>query len=102
MKSKTRKVLIGNASYGLWYGEIIDDAKTTKEIVACKAAVVRNCRHVRYWYGPTGGITSLAAQGPDPAKQNKIGAPCTALITQIVNVFDVSSEAAARFDAVKA
>ena len=103
MATKKRKwVLIGSGSWGLFYGQIDDDKATRDDIVASKAAYVYNCRNVRYWYGPTGGITSLAACGPNPADtRNRIGAPCGALITQIVNVYDVPPEAQKRFDGVK-
>lgn len=49
---KARAVLIGNGSYGLYIGET---AASDKEILADKAVRLSNCRHVRYWYGKTGG-----------------------------------------------
>ena len=100
-KPKRRYVVIGSGSWGLWYGQIDDDAKTTAAIIQDKAVRVYGCRHVRYWYGPKGGITSLAAWGPNPANTgNRIGAPADSLITSVVNVYDVPPEAQKRFAAV--
>ena len=97
-KSKRVWVLIGSGSWGLWHGQIDADRRTRDEIVKSGVALVYGCRNIRYWYGPTGGITSLAAKGPDPAdKRNRIGAPCDSLVTKIVNVYYCTPEAVARF-----
>lgn len=99
-KNAWRNVIIGNEKYGLYYGEVneADDV-----IIAKRAVRVRNCRHVCRWYGGTGGITSLAAWGPKAGADNRIGAPApSALITGVVNVIDVTAEAAAAFAAVTA
>ena len=96
--AKKRLAILANKSYGLYYGEIVSfDAKAG-------VAEVENCRHVCQWYGKTGGITSLAAYGlcGSRAKESRIGAPTRATLTGIVNVFEVSTEAAATFDAAVA
>ncbi len=101
-RSKMRAVLVGNGSYGLYVGET--DA-SDKKILADRAVRLANCRHVRYWYGRKGGITSLAAHGPCGPRQqeSRIGAPCpSALIADVRTVFDLSPEAVANFAAVVA
>jgi hypothetical protein len=99
--SKMRHVLVGNQSYGLYIGET--DASDA-DIIASKAVRLKNCRHVCRWYGKTGGITSLAAHGPcgSQAKDSRIGAPCNALVTGVVNVLDLTPEAVANFAKIEA
>ena len=89
-----RYAIIANASYGLFAGIVESFDPVTR------VAEVRECRHVRYWYGRTGGITSLAAHGicGPRAAESRIGAPCRATLTQIVNVFDCSPEARASIE----
>ena len=94
---KRRTVIIGNAGYGLYYGDI---EATDAEIVATKAARVYGCRHIAYWKGEVGGITSLASKGPHSG--SRIGLPADGLVTGIVNIYDVSPEAVAAFAAVAA
>ena len=96
-----RHVLVGNQSYGLYIGET--DA-TDADIIATKAVRLTNCRHVCRWYGKTGGITSLAAHGPCGASKgnSRIGAPCNALITGVVNVLDLSPDAVKAFASIEA
>lgn len=98
MATKTNKrfVIVGNQSYGLYYGET--DA-TDESIVETKSVRLENCRHIAKWYGRTGGITSLAAHGPcgPNAKNSRIGAPVSSLLTGVVNVYDCSAEAVAAF-----
>jgi hypothetical protein len=95
-KKLKRHVIVGNQSYGLYYGET--DA-TDEEIVETKSVRLENCRHISHWRGRTGGITSLAAHGPcgPNAKQSRIGAPASALLTGVVNVYDCSEEAVKNF-----
>lgn len=99
--SATRPVLVANERYGLYIGEA---TATDAEIVASRSVRLTNCRHVAQWYGKTGGITSLAAHGPCGAKaqESRVGVPCTALLTGIVNVFELSPEAVAAFAAIVA
>lgn len=99
--TKMRWVLCGNSSYGLYIGET--DA-TDEQIVETKSVRLTNCRHVCRWYGRTGGITSLAAYGPcgPQVSESRIGAPCNALVTGIVNVLDLSAEAVANFAKIEA
>ena len=96
-KSKQRHVLVGNKSYGLYIGLTSD---TDVHIVTTQSVVLEQCRHVCYWYGLNGGITSLAAHGVcGPRKmESRIGAPAArALLTGVVNVYDLSPEAVASF-----
>ena len=102
MKKKTvseRAVLVGNQSYGLYIGYTSD---SDEQIVARKAIRLRDCRHVYEWYGKTGGVTSLAAHGPcgPRAQESLVGAPADALLTGVVNVYDLSPEAIAAFAAI--
>lgn len=92
----SRAVLIGNSSYGLYIGRTAD---TDAEIAATESVRLTDCRHVAYWYGLTGGITSLAAHGPcGPRKmESRVGAPCGALLTGVVNVFDLTPAAELAF-----
>ena len=98
MRNK-RWVLVGNEKYGLYIGQTADgDA----EIIESRAVRLEDCRHVAEWFGEKGGITSLAAHGPcgPRAKESLVGAPCGALVTGVANVFDLSPEAIAAFEAV--
>lgn len=99
-KAAGRWVLVGNQSYGLYIGITADpDSK----ILADKSVRLTSCRHVARWYGLTGGITSLAAYGPcGPSKmESRVGAPCDALLTGVVNVFDLTPEAIEAFEDIK-
>jgi len=92
---KTYKAILANQSYGLYYGEVVSFDPIGR------VAVVRGCRHVCRWFGRTGGITSLAAHGlcGSQATESRIGAPCDATLTGIINVFVCSAEASATLDA---
>lgn len=94
---KKRHVIVGNQSYGLYFGET--DA-TDSEIAETKSVRLENCRHICHWRGKTGGITSLAAFGPcgPNVRQSRIGAPApSSLLMGIVNVIDCSDEAVKAF-----
>ena len=95
-----RHVLVGNKSYGLYIG--VTTASDT-EIITSASIRLSDCRHVCRWYGREGGITSLAAHGicGPQASESRIGAPCEALLTGVVNVLDLTPEAVATFAAVK-
>lgn len=98
---KERHVLVGNASYGLYIGLTSD---TDAQIGQSGCVTLRDARHVARWYGKTGGITSLAAHGPcgPKAQESRVGAPAPEMLArQVVNVFTLSSEAIAAFDAIK-
>lgn len=84
-------VVIGNKSYGLYAGRL-----EAYDPVAGVASVAR-CRHVAYWVSGVGGITSLVAQGPQEG--SRIGQPCDATLTGVVNVFACSPEAERLFEA---
>lgn len=87
--------IIANGSYGLYVG-LVESHDTETHV-----AVVRECRHIRYWYGRTGGITSLAVYGlcGPREKESRIGAPCRrATLTNVVNIFECSPEARASFE----
>lgn len=100
-KSRERAVVVGTKSYGLYFGYT---SATDAEVVKTEALRLRAGRHVRYWYGKTGGITSLAAHGPcgSKAQQSRIGAPSDMLVTGVANVYDCPAVAVANFAAVKA
>jgi hypothetical protein len=95
-KPARRHVLIANRSYGLYIGYV---TATDAQIVAAESVRVEECRHVARWFGLTGGITSLAASGPcgPRAQESRVGAPCTALLSGVVNVFELTPEASAAF-----
>lgn len=96
-KSTKRFVIVGNQSYGLYYGET---SATDAEVVKTKSIRLDNCRHVCQWFGKTGGITSLAAFGPcgPNVGKSRIGAPIpSSLLTGVVNVLDCTPEAVAAF-----
>lgn len=91
---KKYKAILCNDKYGIYYGTVESYDPVTR------VAVVSGCRHVCRWYGRTGGITSLAAHGlcgPDAAK-SRVGAPCDATLTGIVNVFRTSEVAEKTLD----
>jgi hypothetical protein len=94
---KSRMVLVGNKSYGLYIGET---SATDAEIIKDQSVRLANCRHVAHWRGKTGGLSSLAAFGPcGPNKMlSRVGAPASsALLGGVVNVFDLSPEAVKAF-----
>jgi hypothetical protein len=96
-KNKSRFVIIGNKSYGLYYGEV---SATDAEIIKTESVRVTNCRHICRWFGMTGGITSLAAHGPcgPRASESRIGAAApSVLLAGVVNVLDCTPEAVANF-----
>lgn len=95
VEAKERYAVIANGSYGLYAGIV------EKFDAASKVAEVRECRHIRYWYGRTGGITSLAKWGlcGPKAAQSRIGGPVRATLTNVVNIFECTPEARATFDA---
>lgn len=95
VKLKGRVVVLANERFGLYYGRI---TCTDASIATTRSARVEGCRHISQWYSVPGGITSLAKHGPQA--KSRIGAPCSALLTGLVNVFDISPEAAALFDAM--
>ena len=91
-KKNERYAILANSSYGLYAGIV---GKITPTADGKLTVEVRDCRHVARWYGKTGGITSLAAHGlcGKQAQESRIGAPTTATLTSIVNIFDCSDEA---------
>ncbi len=100
-KKHRRHVIVGNQSYGLYFGET--DA-TDAEIAETKSVRLDNCRHICHWRGKTGGITSLAAHGPcgPNVKQSRIGAPApSSLLMGVVNVLDCTDEAVKNFARVE-
>lgn len=101
-KSTKRAVLVGNKSYGLYIGFTED---THAQIVESESIRVTDCRHVSQWFGKTGGITSLAMHGPCGPKmhQSRVGAavPGESTLMGVVNVFPLTPEAIAAFDAIK-
>ncbi len=92
-KNEGRYVIVGNGSYGLWFGRVKD---ADKKIVAEKAVRLYDARNIRYWYGKNGGITSLAAFGPcGPRKSEcRIGAPIESMLLLDVKAIHVCSREA--------
>ena len=95
---KERYAIIANRSWGLFAG-VVGSVKTQAD--GTLAVEVSGCRHVARWFGKTGGITSLAAHGlcGPRAGESRIGAPVTATLTGIVNIFDCSPAARASIEA---
>jgi len=96
----TRYCIVSNEGYGLYCGYV---SATDEQIVKQGFVSVEECRHIRYWYGGTGGITSLAAWGPCGlrVKDSRIGAPCpTSLIVQVRTIHECTPEAVANFAAI--
>lgn len=95
-----RYAILGNKSYGLYAG-VVD--KITPQEDGTLLVEVSECRHISVWYGKTGGITSLAVYGicGPRAKESRIGAPTTATLSGIVNIFDCTPEARASIEAVE-
>jgi hypothetical protein len=97
MKKATKKVeqyaILANKSYGLYAGIVESIDKNDSD--STLTVKVKDCRHVARWYGKTGGITSLAAYGlcGQNAAQSRIGAPVSATLTGIVNIFNCTPEA---------
>ena len=95
-KTASRICIVTTQYRDLYYGEI---TATNAEIGATKTVEVTNCRHIGYWKGPRGGLTSLAAEGPGPG--SNIGHACPGFITGVAHILEVSAEARAKFDAYK-
>ena len=95
-KGEPRTAIIASGDAGLYYGDI---TATDEEINAAKMVRVTNCRHIAYWEGKEGGITSLAEHGPLDNGKSRIGLATSspAAIMDVRNVFPVSPAAAARF-----
>jgi len=101
-KSKGRTVIVGTNSGGLWYGQV---RQRDADILRVGIATIYGARHVRYWYGRTGGISSLAAYGPcgPRAAESRIGAPDPATsLSCVAAVHTCSDEAIAAFAAIEA
>lgn len=96
-----RWVIVGNGSWGLWFGQVKD---ADEKIISEKAVRLYRARNIRYWYGKNGGITSLAAFGPcgPRAKDSRIGAEISStLLLEVKAVHDCSPEAVAAFAAIE-
>jgi len=93
--SEGRWCIVGNGSWGLWFGRVI---ATDAEIIESTAVRLYDARNIRYWYGRKGGITSLAAFGPcGPDKdKSRIGAPIESTLLLDVKAVHVCSEEAVK------
>jgi hypothetical protein len=100
-KSNSKRwVIVGNGPYGLWFGKVKD---TDSKIISDRAVRLYSARNIRYWYGKTGGITSLAASGPcgPRAQESRIGAEiASTLLLDVKAVHDCAPEAVAAFAAI--
>jgi hypothetical protein len=99
-QNRGRWVIVGNGPWGLWFGRV-----TASDAAVVRARSVRlyDARNIRYWYGKTGGITSLAAFGPCGPRGNesRMGAPISStLLLDVKAIHDCSSEAVAAFAAI--
>lgn len=95
-KQTGRWVIVTSQYRDLYYGLI---TATDKEISETHAVRVERCRHIAYWTGPKGGLTSLAVEGP--AAGSRIGGETSVLITGVAHVLNVTEAAQVRFAAVK-
>ena len=96
-ENEGRWCIVGNGSWGLWFGRV---KSTDAEVIGTKAVRLYDARNVRYWYGKTGGITSLAAFGPCGPRQqeSRIGAPIeSTLLLDVKAVHTCSADAVANF-----
>ena len=106
MKKKTngkngRWAVVGSGPYGLWYGRV---RALDKEVLASGGVRLYDARSIRYWYGRSGGITSLAAFGPCGPRmhETRMGAPiASTLVLDVKAIHDCSPEAVAAFSTVK-
>jgi hypothetical protein len=99
-KNEGRWCIIGNGPWGLWFGRV---KASDAEVIKTKAVRVFDARNIRYWYGKSGGITSLAAFGPCGPKQqdSRIGATiASTLILDVKAIHECSPEAVANFAAI--
>lgn len=95
-QQKARVCIITTQWRDLYYGTVTaTDAEVSKE----HAVRVEDCRHIAYWKGPRGGLTSLAAEGP--GEGSNIGAPVPMLVTGVAHLLECSAEAQAKFAAIK-
>jgi len=97
------KAIVGHGPWGLAYGDV-----THVEVEHWRmkggGLRVKNYRNIRYWYGPKGGISSLAALGPDPLdERNRIGAEAPeTVVVEVKAVHRCSPAAVSRFAATGA
>jgi hypothetical protein len=97
-KNGVRTVIVTTQYRDLYYGEI---SATDAEIARDHAVSVVACRHIGYWKGPKGGLTSLAVEGPGPGSNIGHSLDAPALITGVAHILPVTEEARARFAAYK-
>jgi len=97
-KSSTgRPVIVTTQWRDLYYGRVVTPLA---KIAAQHWCLVDECRHIAYWQGPRGGLTSLAAEGPGAG--SRIGARIDgALITGVAHLLPVTAEAAKKFAEIK-
>ena len=94
---KSRILIVASGEIGLYYGEV---SESDEQIAKTKMAHVAHCRHIAYWEGPEGGITSLAEIGPTAASKIGVATSTPSTILDVRNLFPVSAAAAAKFEAV--
>lgn len=94
---RSRSVLVTTRTRDLYVGET--DASDAS-VVKTSAVRLRNVRHVAYWESGKGGISSLVAEGP--RGESRIGAVApSALVTNVANVWDLTAQSKAAFDAMQ-
>ena len=93
-------VLVGKGSWGLWFGWITPKDAADPSLTNVK---LHEARNIRYWYGRSGGITSLAEFGPcgPRFRENRIGAAIPwSNLTEVKAIHACSAEAVAAFASV--
>lgn len=97
-KSSKKYYIIGQRPYGLYAGFV---TKRENQPDGSMTIEVEACRHVRYWYGKSGGITSLAAFGicGPRAKESRIGAAVNTVLANVISLYECSPEAQASIEA---
>jgi hypothetical protein len=93
-------VIVGKGTWGLWFGWISDKDAADPSISSLRLYEARN---IRYWYGRTGGITSLAAFGPcgPRFRDNRIGSAIPwSNLNEVKAVHSCTAEAVRAFASV--
>lgn len=95
-------VIVGNGTggYGLWFGYITKHDADTPSLTSVK---LFKARSIRYWYGRSGGITSLATHGlcGPRAKESRVGNPAPfSNVVEVKAIHACTPEATATFESV--
>jgi len=97
MRKGIRWAIVGNGPWGIWFGEV---RATDAQIARTHSIRLYRARNIRYWYGRTGGITSLARFGlcGPRAAESRVGAEiASTLLLDVKAVHECHPEAVATF-----